>query len=157
MTVVIPPLARITGLVDLDFGGSPSYTGTGSTLVDDEPVCVYTNLDTGGAGTYSVQMQGSHPSGGTDVFALRHGTLADTIQYQAAWDDNSSFSSPTDVGSPGGTAATITSQTGWSNLLNCGGSDNAGYRVTFTQAELLNSKRHGTYTGTLTITITPVP
>jgi hypothetical protein len=156
LNVIIPPLAKITGLADLDFGGNPSYTGSTAGDTDDETVCVYTNLDNSGGATYSVNMQGSH-SGAADAFALKHASLADTIAYQAQWDDNSSFSSVSNVGTVGGTATTITGQTGWSNTLNCGGSDNAGYRVNFTESELLNSKRHGTYTGTLTITITPVP
>lgn len=151
MTVGIPTLVKITKVDDIFVGSSPDYNGSDATLTDNDAVCVYSNMwSSNGTPTYSVTLKGS---GAGDAFTLActsGNCNGDTIAYTAEWNDGTGYESVT-------AGSAKTGRTGWSNNIDCSGSTNANFRVTFTKNELLNNAYAGDYSGTLTIVITPSP
>jgi hypothetical protein len=155
ISVTITELARVTKVNNLAAGaysGAVDGNGNGFDMADD--VCIYTNAS---SGSYRVTLSGNYNSAGaagTDFF-VRGGTAGDTIAYSVGWNDVRA----TNSGETAATAGTaITSQTGYSTALDCGGATetetNARFHVTMTQADML-AERADTYTGTLTILIAP--
>jgi hypothetical protein len=160
MSVTIPPLVKITGIDDLFTDNNPDWTGNGAGLSDSDDVCIYSNMDSGGTRDYRVTMTGSGDTNTTFKLECTTGDCSgDQIAYTPYWNDVSGTDSgETQVGTAAGdTQSYITGQTGWSRYDDCQGSDTARFRVFFTDQEMLDNKGYGTYTGTLTILITPEP
>lgn len=148
LSVTIPKLVKITGVADLAGG---TYDGGAGGFDEEDSVCIYSNMDTGTA-TYAVNItNGSNPAASpTAGFYVGSAATDDEIAFAVAWNDQS--------GNTGETAVThntpLTGQNGFSNAPDCSSTDNANFRVTMTQANML-AVLPGTYTSTLTIVITP--
>jgi hypothetical protein len=154
MTVTIPVLVKISDIGDLFTDSTPDYDGAAANLTDDDNVCVFSNMSSSvGTNDYSVTMTGSGAASAFTLGCSSGDCTGDTISYTAFWNDQTGTSGETQVT----TNVALTSQTGWSNSLDCGASTNANFRVNFTKTELLNNAFAGDYTGTLTIVITPTP
>lgn len=136
VSLTIPKLVRITSMADFAFG---TYTGTGA-LDSNDDVNVASNY----TGTYQVVLTGS---GAASAFTITNGTQ--TIAYSVAYNKA--------TGIAGGVAATsgtaITAQTGVVKPLATA-TLNGNIRVQMTQANI-QAVDAGTYTGTLTIVVTP--
>ena len=149
--VEIPKLVKISELDDLTMLGGSKYTGGSGGFDQNDPVCIYSNMDTG-SGQYTVRVTGgsnpkaTSPSAG---FYVGNASTDNEIQYAVAWNDEATVG-----GSTVTSGSDLTNQTGFSNSPNCSGGNNANVRVTMTQANLL-AVRPATYTGTITILITP--
>lgn len=148
ISVTIPKLVKISGISDLTEAG---YDGSAGGVDMDDDVCIYANLGAGGNYTVTISGGSNGWGGGTAAgFFVGNNANAQEIAYAVAWNDV--------TGTAGGVAVThgvdLTTQTGYSNAEDCGASTNANFRVTLTQANLL-AVLNGTYTGTLTIVITP--
>ena len=146
ISVVVPKLVKITGIADL----SQTYNGGAGGFDQNDDVCIYSNMDTG-SGTYSVTVTGSaNPkAGGTAGFYVGNLTTDQEKPYTVSWHAA--------AGTAGGTALTsgspLASQAGFTNSAACA-SNNANFHVQMTQSDLL-TLRPATYTGTITILITP--
>lgn len=139
ISATIPSLARITSLNDIALG---SWTGSGGLSGSDNAICVWSS--TGG---YSITATGS---GASNAFTLSSG--ANTLAYSVQWAQTGGASSGTAV--TAGTA--LTGQTTNASTTDCssGAASTAGVFVSITEANLL-ARPAGTYTGTLTLVVTP--
>jgi hypothetical protein len=165
LTLTVPEMVKIHKIDDLSFNYTYGLNNAAATISDSDDVCVYSNMWTGGSHDYRVTMTGSGASSTFKVTCTSgdcdEGTT-DEIDYSAYWNDESgNDTGEAQVGTTGGVSAQINDQTGWSNDLDCTGSPNGGtnarVRVEFAKNDILNNRRAGTYTGTLTILITPTP
>lgn len=164
INLAIDEVVKITKINDLDLA-VPVYDGVATEITAHDDVCVYSNMDTqGGSGhSYSVTMTGNG-TGSTFKVTCTGGDCGvggnDEIDYGAWWNDvGETNAGEAQVGVTGGASNVLASQTGWSNALNCGGvsNTNARVRVKFAKNDLLDQRRAGTYSGVLTILITPTP
>ena len=139
ITITVPSLARISSLNDISLG---SWTGSGAMNGSDNAICVWSS--TGG---YSVTATGS---GASSAFTLASG--ANTVAYNVSWAQTG--------GAATGAAVTkgvaLTGQTTNATSTDCtvGASSTAGVFVSIPQANI-EGKPAGSYTGTLTLVITP--
>jgi hypothetical protein len=134
ITAVLQDLVQVSSLDDLNLG---TYPGTGA-LSGSEGFCVYRN----GTGAYTATLTGS---GAASAFTIASG--ANTMAYTVTYNGSAIIT--------GGTTAT---QAGNSSVTDCGGANvanNATIAVNITQA-VLQASPTGTYTGTLTILVSPV-
>ena len=127
----VPDLLRISAIDDISFG---SYTGNGG-LTAEDPICIFNSASSSYRITFTTSTGGFNLASGANTlpFTLRY--KAGGGSYQAM-----SYNSATQFGS-----ADTSSQL-------CGGSTNASYEVSMTQAQLL-SVRPGAYSATMTIVI----
>jgi hypothetical protein len=127
----VPDLLRISAIDDISFG---PYTGNGG-LTAEDPICIFNSASS----SYRITFTTS--TGGFDL-ASGANTLPFTLRYKAGGGSYQamSYNSATQFGS-----ADTSSQL-------CGGSTNASYEVSMTQAQLL-SVRPGAYSATMTIVI----
>lgn len=136
VSLTIPKLVKIASMADFAFG---TYAGTGALDSNDD-----VNIASNYTGTYRVTLTGS---GAASAFTITNGTQ--TIAYAP------SFNKAT--GTAGGVLATsgtaITAQTGIVKPLATA-TLNANIRVQMTQANI-QAVDAGTYSGTLTIVVTP--
>jgi hypothetical protein len=128
-------LVQITSVGNFNFG---TWSGSGN-LHSSDDVCIYKSS---GGTTYVVTASGSG-GGGAFTIAKAGGTLA----YEVRWKQS------------GGVLSQLTANvgagfSGASNSFTCNGTPNATVDITFTLAALSAAKA-GTYTGTLTILISP--
>ena len=148
ISVTIPKLVKITGVGDLDGG---TYDGGAGGFDEDDSVCIYSNMDPG-SGLYTVNItNGNNPAAApTAGFYVGSAVTDQEIPFEVAWNDVS--------GTAGESAVThgadLEDQNGFSNEPDCNGTDNANFRVTMAQADML-AVLPGDYTSTLTILITP--
>lgn len=147
LSVVVPKLVKIVGLANL----SQTYNGSSGGFNQNDDVCIYSNMDTG-SGTYSVTITGSNNPKATSPtagFYVGNATTDQEAAYTVKWNDES--------GLTGNAAVTHNSalgtQNGFTNDAACG-TPNANFQVQITQANLL-ALRPATYTGRITILITP--
>lgn len=126
-----PDLLRISGIDDVSFG---TYTGNGGLTAEDS-ICIFNSASSSYRITFSTS---------TGAFNLASGAnmLPFTLRYKAGGGSyqGMSYNSATQFGS-----ADTSSQL-------CGGSTNASYEVSMTQAQLL-SVQPGAYSATITIVI----
>jgi hypothetical protein len=163
LTLTVAEMVKIHKIDDLSFNYSYGLNNAAATIDDFDDVCIYSNMWTGGSHDYRVTMTGNG-TGSTFKVVCSSGDCdegtTDEIDYTVYWNDVSGTNvDESVVGSTGGASAFINDQVGWSNALDCGGaaSTNARVRVEFAKNDILNNKRAGTYSGTLTILITPTP
>ncbi|NDC36693.1 MAG: hypothetical protein EBZ48_01425 [Proteobacteria bacterium] len=149
ISVEIPKLVKITGLNNLTMTGLSKYTGGAAGFDQNDPVCIYSNMDTG-SGEYTVRITGdSNPKASPSAgFYVGNATTDQEIVYDVEWNDQA-----TTGGTNVDSGIDLNNQTGFTNDAACG-SSNANIRVTMTQADLL-AVRPATYTGRIVILITP--
>lgn len=138
----LPPLFRISGISDLDFG---KYSGHGDISLDDD-VCVWTNT---ASGNYRVTAKGQ----GTNYafVVVKQGDATQTIPYSVRWNNTSGVQGNIEL-----TANVISADKTGANHVSTtcasGSAVTANFQITFTQSSLL-AVRAGTYTGVLTLVI----
>jgi hypothetical protein len=137
--------ARITGLADVSYGTINSFTDQSRS----QNVCVYsvwfnTNIRVG----YSVRATGSGTGG---AFTLASG--ARTLPYEVRWDDAANQTTGTQL-TAGVNTSGFAHNTNVNSTCSNGSNENASLTVTITGTQL-NAATAGTYTGVLTILITP--
>jgi hypothetical protein len=139
ITLGVSSLVRITGIDGIDFG---LYDGSGN-IAENDDVCIWTN-DSGAK--YKVTASGD---GAAHAFNVRSG--GNILPYTVRWNDTPGIS--------GNVALTKDVLSGVFNNANtssstCGGTMNANYEIRIDGDDLL-AVRPGTYTGVLTLVITP--
>jgi hypothetical protein len=147
LSVVVPKLVKIIGISDL----SQSYDGGAGGFNQNDDVCIYSNMDTG-TGRYTVRINGDNNPKATSPtagFYVGNATTDQEIAYTVRWND--------EAGTTSNAAVThntdLTTQSGFTNTAACS-SGNANFQVQMSQADLL-TLRPATYTGRITILITP--
>ncbi len=145
ITVDIDPIVRITGVDDLT---KNNYQGVESPLNLFSDVCVYSNNTA--SGNYQIQMDGSGASG---AFTITNST--ETIDYTPYWHALSTgHSGGTDVSDGEKHAFTGANTESDTCVSGTDTESNATFYIDILKADLLKVPAD-TYTGTLTITMTP--
>ena len=144
ISVVIPSLAKITGVGDLT---STTWNGTGDVDLN-HTACIYSNSAVG----YKVKITAaSNPSSSpTTGYYIGSGATNQEVPYTMSWAPNNTGASA-DVLTHATNSSTYSAV---STLEDCGGTPNSTYLVHFAHAALL-AVHPGTYTQTITILITP--
>lgn len=142
VSLAIGNLVRISGIEDLSFG---SYDGNGDEARDDD-VCIWTNQN---SATYRVKARGS---GAAHSFLLSDGA-SQTLAYTVRWNDT--------TGTDGNESLAADTLSGVMTNANtssttCSGGSNANFQVKIAEAALL-ARRPGTFSGVLTLIISPHP
>jgi hypothetical protein len=141
ITVSVANRAQITGLTDIAF----TAVDPASNAVSSQSDCVWSNTATKG---YSITATGSGASG---AFTLANGAL--TVPYTVQWaattgqTSGSALTSGTPLGSLTTTAANPTCSTGAATT--------SSLIVTISSANLQGMTAGASYTGTLTLLVTP--
>jgi hypothetical protein len=137
ITITIVPLIKISGLNDITF---PIFDQI-NPLIASDSFCIYRN----GAGLYSVQATGS---GAGLAFTLANGPS--TLAYTPTWNDGN-----TTTALVANTTLTNRANAFTTNMdCNSGANNNATVELTISVADI-NAAPQATYTGTLTILVTP--
>jgi hypothetical protein len=139
ITASVPNRALITSLTDVSFtNADPSVAATSS-----QGPCVWSNTSTR---NYTITASGSGTSG---AFTVASGSSV--IPYSVGWANSAGATSLTAL-----TAGTASSAVA-SNATNisCGGSGNSTLKVTIGATDLQNMVATNSYTGTLTLVVTP--
>ena len=151
LELIVPKMIQITGMGNLSATYSP-----GSDVTMDHDICIYTNLSSSESGTYKVVATGNYAADGTagDAFYLKRTGTATTIPYTVKYNDEAGTTN--NVAMTAGATHALTGQTGYSNVVNtaCTSGQNANYQIIIDEDDIL-AKFHGTYTGTLTLVVTP--
>lgn len=134
VTVIKDNAVMITDVADLDLG---TLSSTATDLVAFDDVCVFNST-----ATYEIAVTST-----SAAFELSDG-LAGTIPYALTWADDSAVPSALTYGTT--SAGLIGDRTS----TNCGGGTNATFTVSVLAADF-NNAAPGTYTDTLTLTISP--
>ncbi len=142
ITATVPNRAQITGLTDINFTNADPTTTATATQND----CVWSNTATKG---YSIKATGSGTAG---AFTLASGALT-PIPYSVQWNQSSGQSSGTALtaGTPlSGLVSTATSST-----CSSGPASTSSLIVSIASSDLQNMVAATSYTGTLTLLVTP--
>lgn len=129
-------VVRISNMNDFNFG---TWSGTGNLILNDS-VCVH---DSTGNSNYGITATGS---GAANAFTLSTGafTLPYSVSYQGSVGAMTALTS----------GVKIRFNAAYRPSSNCAGGTNGTLRITLTQANLL-AANSGTYSGILTILVTP--
>ena len=142
ITATVPNRAQITALTDVTF----SNADPNSAATNAQNVCVWSNTATKG---YSITATGS---GTANAFTLASGILA-VVPYSVQWSQTSGQSSGTAL--TAGTALTGQISTATKPTCNSGPATSASLVVTIAATDLQSMVAAASYTGTLTLLITP--
>ena len=137
----VPNRVRISGLSDV----SMLNQDPASDALSAQNVCVWSNTVTKG---YSITATGS---GAGNAFTLAAG--ASTVAYSVEWNGSSGQSSGTALGT--GSAETGFVSTATQQLCSSGPSATASLIIKVASADLATMQAAQTYTGTLTLLVTP--
>lgn len=140
ISVTVPDLVRITGISDRAFG---TWNGS-STMDSNDDVCIYTNK---AAATYYITATGSGTGGAFELDDGSSNVLPYHVYYNDVTGTTGEVEQTTAIKSAQQSGADTSSQT-------CGGGNNANYHVRIVNTDLLVVPS-GTYTGTLTIVVSP--
>jgi hypothetical protein len=141
ITASVPSRARITGLTDVDF--SNQDPGTAASSAQD--VCVWSNTATKG---YTVTATGS---GAASAFTLTDGSA--TVPYTVEWAATSGQTTGTAV-TTGTATATLTSSA-VNQTCSSAPTSTSSLIVRISTASLGTMDAGNSYTGTLTLVVTP--
>jgi len=141
ITASVPSRARITGLTDVDF--SNQDPGTAASSAQD--VCVWSNTATKG---YTVTATGS---GAASAFTLSNGS--GTVPYTVEWSASSGQTSGTAVTT--GTATSTLTTTAVNQTCSAAPTSTSSLIVKVSTAALGTMDAGSSYTGTLTLVVTP--
>jgi hypothetical protein len=141
ITATVPNRARITGLTDVTFTNADPSTAASNA----QNVCVWSNTATKG---YSINATGS---GAANAFTLAAGAL--TVPYSVQWNQSSGQTSGTALTT--GTALGSQVSTATSNNCATGPATTSSLIVTIASADLVTMAAATSYTGTLTLVVTP--
>jgi hypothetical protein len=142
ITATVPNRAQITGLTDINFTNADPTTNAVATQND----CVWSNTATRG---YSIKASGSGTAG---AFTLSSGALT-PIPYSVQWNQSSGQSSGTAL--TAGTALAGLVSTATSPTCSSGPATTSSLVVSIASSDLQNMVAATSYTGTLTLLVTP--
>ena len=137
----VPNRARITGLSDVAFTNQDPNTVASNA----QNVCVWSNTATKG---YTVTASGS---GTSSAFTLANGLL--TVPYSVAW--NAASGATTGTALATGTASAGLVSTATQQICSAGPATTSSLVVGITTADLGGMQAATSYTGTLTLVVTP--
>ena len=141
ITASVPNRARITGLTDVAFTNQDPATAASSA----QNVCVWSNTATK---AYTITATGS---GAASAFTISDGTTA--VPYSVEWSSSSGQTSGTAL-TTGAASASLTS-TATHQTCASGPAASASLVVGITTADLSTMSAGPSYTGTLTLLVTP--
>ena len=141
ITASVPNRARITGLSDVAFTSQDPNT----TASNAQNACVWSNTATKG---YTVTATGS---GATNAFTLANGSL--TVPYSVQWSATSGQTSGTALAT--GTASAGLVSTATQQTCASGPTTTSSLVVGISTTDLGTMQATTTYTGTLTLVVTP--
>ena len=143
ITVSVPSRVQITGLTDVAFTNvDPSTTATNA-----QSNCVWSNTATKG---YTITATGSGTSG---AFTLASGALT-PVSYSVQWNQSTGQSSGTAL--TAATASSTFNSTATTPTCATAPATSSSLIVSITSAQLLTMASLTTYTGTLTLLVSPV-
>jgi len=142
ITASVPNRTQITGLTDISFANADPTTTATSTQND----CVWSNTATKG---YSIKATGSGTAG---AFTLASAALT-PIPYTVQWSQTSGQSSGTSL--TAGSALTGQVSTATTPTCSSGPSSTSSLIVSIAASDLQNMVAATSYTGTLTLLVTP--
>ena len=138
----VPSRARITGLADVAF----TNQDPGTAASNAQNVCVWSNTATKG---YTITATGD--GGGVNAFTLSNGST--TVPYTIEW--NSSSGQPSGTALSTGTASASLTTTATHQTCSSGVSSTSSLIVRIGTAELSTMSAGTSYTGVLTLVVTP--
>jgi hypothetical protein len=141
ITASVPNRARITGLTDVAFTNQDPATAASSA----QNVCVWSNTATK---AYTITATGS---GSASAFTLSNGTA--TVPYSVQWASSSGQTSGTAL--TAGTASASLTSTATHQTCASAPAASASLIVGITTADLGTMTSGSSYTGTLTLLVTP--
>ncbi len=143
ITVSVPSRVQITGLSDVAFTNvDPTVTATNA-----QSNCVWSNTATKG---YTITATGSGTSG---AFTLASGALT-PVTYSVQWNQSSAQTSGTAL--TAATASGTFNSTATTPTCATAPATSSSLIVSISSAQLLNMASLTTYTGTLTLLVSPV-
>ena len=142
ITASVAARAQITGLTDVTFSGVDPAVSVSNTQSD----CVWSNTLNGG---YSITATGSGTGG---AFTLSNSS--NTVPYSVQWAGTASQTSGTTLTAK--TAATGFTSTATSPTCLAAPSTTSSLIIGITSASLLGMTASSSYTGTLTLLVTPM-
>ena len=142
ITASVPNRTQITGLTDINFTNADPSTAATSSQND----CVWSNTATKG---YSIKATGSGTSG---AFTLASGALT-PVPYSVQWSQSSWQTSGTSL--TAGTALAGQVSTATTPTCSSGPSTTSSLVVSIGSTDLQNMVAATSYTGTLTLLVTP--
>ncbi len=142
ITASVPNRTQITGLTDINFTNADPSTAATSSQND----CVWSNTATKG---YSIKATGSGTSG---AFTLASGALT-PVPYSVQWSQSSGQTSGTSL--TAGTALAGQVSTATTPTCSSGPSTTSSLVVSIGSTDLQNMVAATSYTGTLTLLVTP--
>lgn len=142
ITATVPNRAQITGLSDISFTNADPTTVASSA----QNSCVWSNTATKG---YSITASGSGTAG---AFTLSSGALT-PVPYSVQWAASSGQTSGTALAS--GTALTGLTSTATRPTCNSGPATSSSLVVSIAASDLQEMVASASYTGTLTLLVTP--
>lgn len=137
----VPNRARITGLSDVAFTSQDPNTAASNA----QNVCVWSNTATKG---YTVNATGS---GASNAFTLANSLL--TVPYSVSW--NASSGATTGTALTAGTASAGLVSTATQQVCSSGPATTSSLIVAISTADLGGMQAATSYTGTLTLVVTP--
>jgi hypothetical protein len=157
VTTVIPKMVRISGLEDMAFNvTADSVANEGGAISKTQKFCVYSNDTVDGLYKLSVEgLAGDELNTGEAKFALT-GDTGNTLSIAVFTSDNAAhaFNGTAAPGVARSFKTTSGGQTRPTNL-SCNGVENAAMAVKITNKRILAAIA-GSYTGTLTLTVSPI-
>lgn len=138
----VPNRARITGLTDVTFTNQDPNTAASSA----QNVCLWSNTATKG---YTITATGS---GTASAFTLANGTL--TVPYSVQWSASSGQTSGTALTAATASAGLVSTAT--QQTCSSGPTSSASLIAGISTTDLGGMQAATTYTGTLTLVVTPV-
>lgn len=139
ITATVPNRALITSLSDVNFtNADPSVAATSS-----QGPCVWSNTSTR---NYTITASGSGSAG---AFTIASGTSV--IPYSVGWANSANATSLTSLTAGSASSALASNATN----ISCGGTGNSTLKVTIGASDLQNMVATNSYTGTLTLVVTP--
>jgi hypothetical protein len=142
ITATVPNRAQITGLSDIAF----TNVDPASTATNAQNVCVWSNTSTKG---YTITASGSGTAG---AFTLSSAALP-TIPYSVQWNASSGQSSGTALTS--GTASASLTTTATKPTCSSAPTTTSSLIVSIAATDLQSMVATASYTGTLTLLVTP--
>ena len=143
ITVSVPSRVQITGLTDVAFTNvDPTATATNA-----QSNCVWSNTATKG---YTITATGSGTSG---AFTLASGSLT-PVSYSVQWNQSTGQTSGTAL--TASTASSTFNSTATTPTCTTAPATSSSLVVSISSAQLLNMASLTTYTGTLTLLVSPV-
>jgi hypothetical protein len=141
ITASVPNRARITGLSNVDFLNQDPSTAASNA----QNVCVWSNTATK---AYTITATGS---GTANAFTLTNGTA--TVPYSVQWASSTGQTSGTALST--GTASSSLTSAATQQICSTGPTASASLIVGMSTADLGTMTAGSSYTGTLTLLVTP--